>query len=61
MTRDTAAPQIARAALEGIALSVSGLLRGAAEALGSPLHTIAVDGGAAASAVLLRPKPTVPA
>ena len=54
MTRDTAAPQIARAALEGIALAVTGLLRGAAEALGAPLNTIAVDGGAAASAVLLQ-------
>ncbi|MGA0161085.1 MAG: glycerol kinase GlpK [Synechococcaceae bacterium WB7_3xG_012] len=54
MTRDTGAPQIARAALEGIALAVTGLLRGAAEALGAPLRTIAVDGGAAASAVLLQ-------
>lgn len=54
MTRDTGAPQIARAALEGIALAVTGLLRGAAEALGAPLQTIAVDGGAAASAVLLQ-------
>ena len=54
LTRDTGPGQIARAALEGIALAVTTLMQLAEQALGQPLHELAVDGGAAASDLLLQ-------
>ena len=54
LTRDSSRSQIARAALEGIALSVATLVELAETALGHGLGELAVDGGAAASNPLLQ-------
>ena len=54
LTRDSGRGHIARAALEGIALSVAPLVELAEQALGSGLGELAVDGGAAASDPLLQ-------
>ena len=54
ITRDTDAAQLARSALEGIALAVANLVQLAREALDSPLSELAVDGGAAAADLLLQ-------
>ena len=54
ITRDTQKGHIARAALEGIALSVATLIDLAEEALSTSLGELAVDGGAAASDPLLQ-------
>ena len=54
LTRDSDRSQIARAALEGIALSVATLVELAETALGNSLGELAVDGGAAASDPLLQ-------
>ena len=54
LTRDSNRGHIARAALEGIALSVATLVELAEAALGTSLGELAVDGGAAASAPLLQ-------
>ena len=54
LTRDSNRCHIARAALEGIALSVSTLVDLAEQALGHGLGELAVDGGAAASDPLLQ-------
>ena len=54
LTRDTQRGHIARAALEGIALSVASLVQLAKQALGQGLGELAVDGGAAASDPLLQ-------
>ena len=53
LTRDSSRGHIARAALEGIALSVANLVCLAEQALGHSLGELAVDGGAAASNPLL--------
>ncbi|AQL31319.1 MULTISPECIES: glycerol kinase GlpK [unclassified Prochlorococcus] len=53
ITRDTQRGHLARAALEGIALSVATLVKAAEKSLGQELKEIAVDGGAAASNPLL--------
>ena len=54
LTRDSSRGHIARAALEGIALSVATLVELAESALGKSLGELAVDGGAAASDPLLQ-------
>ena len=54
LTRDSGRGQIARAALEGIALSVAGLVQLAEQSIGQGLGELAVDGGAAASDPLLQ-------
>ena len=54
LTRDSGRGHIARAALEGIALSVATLVDLAEQALGTGLGELAVDGGAAASDPLLQ-------
>ena len=54
ITRDTSAWHLARAALDGIALAVSTLVETAETALGHGLLELAVDGGAAASDVLMQ-------
>ena len=54
ITRDTGAPQLARAALEGIALAVADLVALAAADLAAPLTELALDGGAAACDLLLQ-------
>ncbi len=54
LTRDSQKEHIARASLEGIALSVATLVALAEEALEDSLGELAVDGGAAASDVLLQ-------
>ena len=54
LTRDTKKEHIARASLEGIALSVSTLIDIAEETLNDSLKELAVDGGAAASNPLLQ-------
>ncbi len=54
ITRDTNRSHIARAGIEGIALSVSTLLELAEEAMKIKLSVLAVDGGAAASDLLLQ-------
>jgi glycerol kinase len=54
LTRDSSAGHLARAALDGIALAVDGLVQAAEQALGQPLQELAVDGGACASDVLLQ-------
>ncbi len=54
LTRDSRKGHIARAALEGIALSVATLVELAEESLGRSLGELAVDGGAAASDPLLQ-------
>ncbi len=54
LTRDTKKEHIARAALEGIALSVATLIDIAEASLNQSLGELAVDGGAAASDLLLQ-------
>ncbi|WP_320677378.1 glycerol kinase GlpK [Prochlorococcus sp. MIT 1300] len=54
ITRDTTRSHIARAALEGIALSVAALVQLAENSLQENLEELAVDGGAAASNLLLQ-------
>ena len=54
LTRDSKKGHIARAALEGISLSVANLISLAQEALNTTLKELAVDGGAAASNILLQ-------
>ena len=54
LTRDSRRGHIARAALEGIALSVATLIELAENAMGQGLGELAVDGGAAASNLLLQ-------
>ncbi len=54
MTRDSKRGHIARAALEGIALSVATLVELSQTALGQTLGELAVDGGAARSDLLLQ-------
>ena len=54
LTRDSKKGHIAKAALEGIALSVAGLIQLAEKSLGNRLTDIAVDGGVAASNQLLQ-------
>ncbi len=54
LTRDTCRGHIARAALEGIALSVASLVELTEQAMGQGLGELAVDGGAAASDLLLQ-------
>jgi glycerol kinase len=54
LSRDSTAAHVARAALEGIALSVATLVQLAEAARGVPLDQLAVDGGAAASDLLLQ-------
>ena len=54
INRDTTGAHLARAALNGIALAVSTLVEAAEAALGGPLLELAVDGGAAASGVLMQ-------
>jgi len=54
LTRDSGPPQIARAALEDIALAVATLVELAEQALGQPLGELAADGGAAAADLLLQ-------
>ena len=54
LTRDTQRGHIARAALEGIARSVATLVDLASEAMEQGLGELAVDGGAAASDLLLQ-------
>ncbi|WP_353292597.1 glycerol kinase GlpK [Synechococcus sp. M16CYN] len=54
LTRNSKRGHIARAALEGIALSVATLVELAEQALGRELRELAVDGGAAASNPLLQ-------
>jgi glycerol kinase len=54
ITRGTTAAHLARATLEGIALTVTDLLHAMAEDLGRPLAKLRVDGGAAANDLLLQ-------
>jgi len=54
LTRGTTAAHLARAALESIALQVADLLAPLEEAAGMPLAELRVDGGAAASNLLLQ-------
>ena len=54
ITRGTGRAQIARAALEGIALQITDLLTAMAADLGTPLCTLKVDGGAAANNLLMQ-------
>ena len=54
ITRDTDAAQLARAALEGIALAVANLVEQARDSLAAPLAELAADGGAAAADLLLQ-------
>ncbi len=54
LTRSSNRGHIAKAALEGIALSVATLVELAEESMGNKLHQLAVDGGAAASNPLLQ-------
>lgn len=54
LTRNSSRAHLARAALEGIALSVASLVELAEAALGHGLGELAVDGGAAASDPLLQ-------
>ena len=54
LTRDSKRGHIARAALEGIALSVATLVQLAEDSIGHSLGELSVDGGAAASNSLLQ-------
>lgn len=54
LTRDSSAGHVARAALNGVALAVNTLVQAAQAALQHPLAELAVDGGAAASNVLMQ-------
>nr|WP_275451348.1 FGGY-family carbohydrate kinase [Sorangium cellulosum] len=54
VTRGTTAAHLARATLEGIALSVTDLVRAMADDLGHPVRRMRVDGGAAANDLLMQ-------
>ncbi|MCH2140770.1 MAG: glycerol kinase GlpK [Phycisphaerales bacterium] len=54
MTRGTTQAHIARATLDGIALSVGDLLHAMEQRAGVPLHGVRVDGGASASDLLMQ-------
>ncbi|MFO0756444.1 MAG: glycerol kinase GlpK [Byssovorax sp.] len=54
LTRGTTAAHLARATLEGVALSVNDLLGAMAADLGAPLRKMRVDGGAAANGLLMQ-------
>ena len=54
LTRGTTAAHLARATLEGIALSVGDLVRAMGDDLGKPLARMRVDGGAAANDLLMQ-------
>jgi glycerol kinase len=54
ITRGTTAAHLARATLEGIALSIRDLALAAAKDLGAPLSSFKVDGGAAANDLLMQ-------
>ncbi len=54
LTRGTTAAHLARATLEGIALSVDDLVRAMADDLDKPLARMRVDGGAAANDLLMQ-------
>jgi glycerol kinase len=54
LTRGTTAGHLARATLEGVALSVNDLIKAMADDLGSPLAKLRVDGGAAANDLLMQ-------
>lgn len=54
LTRDSGKPQIARAALEGIALSINDSIEALAKDAGSSIATIKVDGGACQNNLLMR-------
>ncbi len=54
LTRGTTKAHLARATLEGIALSVNDLLGAMADDLGRPLGRMRVDGGAAANDLLMQ-------
>ncbi len=54
ITRGTTAAHLARATLEGVALSVNDLLGAMADDLGAPLRKMRVDGGAAANDLLIQ-------
>ncbi|MFO0567100.1 MAG: glycerol kinase GlpK [Polyangiaceae bacterium] len=54
LTRGTTRAHLARATLEGIALSVNDLLSAMSEDLGRPLGRMRVDGGAAANDLLMQ-------
>ncbi len=54
ITRGTGRAQIARAALEGIALQITDLLTAMTADLGAPLSSLKVDGGAAANNLLMQ-------
>jgi len=54
ITRGTGRAEIARAALEGIALQITDLLTAMAADLGAPLKSLRVDGGAAANDLLMQ-------
>jgi glycerol kinase len=53
MTRDTANPQIARACLEGITLSINDLIRSVEKDMGEKLSELRVDGGAVVNNLLM--------
>ena len=54
MTRDTADKHIARATLEGIALSINDLLNAMEQDLGEKISSLNVDGGAVANSLLMQ-------
>jgi glycerol kinase len=54
ITRDTSAAHLARATLEGIALSIAELVAAMREDAGQPLNTLKVDGGAAQNDLLMQ-------
>jgi glycerol kinase len=54
ITRGTTAAHLARATLDGIALSIDDVLRAMAGDLGAPLAELRVDGGAAANNLLMQ-------
>jgi glycerol kinase len=54
ISRGTGRAEIARAALEGIALQITDLLTAMAADLGGPLQSLKVDGGAAANNLLMQ-------
>ncbi len=54
LTRDTGPAELARAALEGVALQVVDLVTAADQDAGRPLETLRVDGGMAANAWFLQ-------
>jgi glycerol kinase len=54
LTRGTTAAELARAALEGVALQVADLIDAANQDAGQPLHALRVDGGMARNAWFLQ-------